>query len=308
MIANFFNKTKPIHAIIISVLFVMYYVLAIATTENPVFSVGFILQKAGNLFLFPILFFMIRFINRKNNLSNLNSYVLLVLVILFGIFPQTMEVKQVFFAHLFLLMAFRRIYSLKTHKNSKAKIFDSAFWISVATIFYNWSVLFFPLIFVGIIVFRKQSMRNFIIAIVGLIIPIFLVFTYYFFTDSIDAFNQLFLFEYSFSFADVIMNYKLWISLLVLLVLLTVAIILINFNINSLVNTIKPSWRLVIAHLTLGVLIVIVAPIKDSAIILFLFFPSAIILANFLQIIHNKRVKEVFMISLLLLSFIPYFL
>ncbi len=64
---------------------------------------------------------------------------------------------------------------------------------------------------------------------------------------------------------------------------------------------------IIVTHLLISFLILIVAPIKAD-VFLFFFFPSAIIIANFLEIISNKKVKDFFLITFLLLSLTPYFL
>lgn len=307
MIANFFNKTKPILAIIIGVLFLVYYVLAIVTVGNTVVTPDIVLSKAMYLFLFLILFFLVQFINRKNTLSKLNTYVLLILVILFGVFPQSMDVHQPFYAHLFLLLAFRKIYSLTINKSIKSKVFDSAFWIGVASIIYNFSFIFLLLLIVAIVFFKKQSIRNFVILIVGFLTPVYLVFTYYFFVDNMEGFYQLFSFHHSFSFEYITSTYSVWIAFMTLIFLLIGALFMIVLKINLLATTIRNSMMIIVTHLLISFLILIVAPIKTE-VFLFLFFPSAIIIANFLEIIPNKKVKDFFLITFLLLSLIPYFL
>ena len=122
MIANFFQKTKPIHAIIISVLFLVYFLTATFVVEQPPFSFLLIFKKLGLLLVFVFLFFLVRFINRKNYLSEMNAYVLLILAILFGTFPKAMEMDNLFIAHFLLLFSFRRIYSIRTFKSVSQKI------------------------------------------------------------------------------------------------------------------------------------------------------------------------------------------
>jgi len=92
------------------------------------------------LFLVLIVtFFMVNFIVRKNGLSKDNSYVLLIMVLCFGLFPQSSLNYLFIISNLILLFAFRRIYSLRTNKEIKEKIFDSAFWVGIATLIYPWS-------------------------------------------------------------------------------------------------------------------------------------------------------------------------
>ncbi len=300
MIANFFRKTKPIHAIFISALFLGYYLSAILLIEKPLYSLGIVVEKIGQLILFLLLFFLVRFINRKNQLSGQNSYVLLVLTILFGIFPKTLEVQNIFYAHFFLLLAFRRIYSLKTNTNIKEKLFDSGLCIGVSTLVYSWSILFLILIYAAIIIRKRQEIRNLIIPIVGLIIPFFVVFTYYFFTDNTGAFNDKLTLYYSFSYA----KFSELFPLICLTVLVIFSIVFVSLKIHSLLNDIKASWLLIIIHLLVAVYLIVITPEKDE---LFLFFPLTIIISNCVQLFNKMLIRELIIVGLLFLSINAYF-
>ena len=301
MIANFFRKTKPIHAIFISALFLGYYLSAILLIEKPLYSLGIVVEKIGQLILFLLLFFLVRFINRKNQLSGQNSYVLLVLTILFGIFPKTLEVQNIFYAHFFLLLAFRRIYSLKTNKNIKEKLFDSGLWIGSAALIYSWSILFLILIYAAIIIRKRQEIRNLIIPIVGLIIPFFVVFTYYFFTDNTGAFNDKLTLYYSFSYVE----FSELFTLICLTVLVIFSIVFVSLKIHSLLNDIKASWLLIIIHLLVAVYLIVITPEKDE---LFLFFPLIIIISNCIQLFNKMLIRELIIVGLLFLSINAYFI
>ena len=146
MIANFFKKTKPINSFFIGVLFLVYYILFLIYIDTTPFSFLELLKKSGLLLLFLTTFFLVRFINRKNYLSGQSAYVLLFLAMLFGVFPETMNVGNVFISHLALLLGFRRLYSVKSNKLVKQKIFDFGFWVGVASLFYMWSSIFLFLI------------------------------------------------------------------------------------------------------------------------------------------------------------------
>ena len=300
MIANFFRKTKPIHAIFISALFVVYYLSAILLIEKPLYSLGIVVEKTVQLFLFLFLFFLVRFINRKNQLSGQNSYVLLVLTILFGIFPKTMEVQNIFYAHFFLLFSFRRIYSLKTNKNIKEKLFDSGLWIGVAALIYSWSILFLILVYAAIIIRKRQEIRSLIIPIIGLITPFFVVFTYYFFTDNTSAFNDKLIFYYSFSYAE----FSELFSIVYLTVLVIFSIVFVSLKNHSSLNDIKSSWLLIIIHLLVAIYLIVIVPEKSE---LFLFLPLTIIISNFIQLFDKMLIRELIIIGLLFLSISAYF-
>lgn len=307
MIANFFSKTKPIHAVLISVIFLVFYMMAILVVEQPEFSFFLLLSKLTLLIGFLVLFFMIRFINRKNHLSGQDSFVLLILALLFAMFPRTMIVDDIAVAHFLLLFSFRRVYSIRSYKNVKQKVFDSAFWIGIATLIYSWSFLFILLVFGAIIVYKKQEIRNSLIAIVGLITPLFLSFTYYFVTDSTQLFYERLIFEYSFSLSNYsFLQYIIPVVFLVVFVL--ISLVFVRVKINALTNDIKPSIELLLIHLILATSILLVTPDKIGSEFVFAFFPICIFVADALQLLSNKIIKEVVVYSFCLVALSVYFL
>ena len=122
--------------------------------------------------------FVINFIIRKNALTEDNSYAILFYILLVCYFPNSFVNEGVFISNFILLLAFRRIYSLRSSIQTKEKIFDSAFWIGIATLFYVWSLFYLILVYAAIFIFRKIDWRNFIIPLVGVLTPIFLSYTY----------------------------------------------------------------------------------------------------------------------------------
>lgn len=307
MIANFFKKTKPIHAIFICVLFLLFYLVSIFLVEKPDFSFLLVLKKTGFLLFFLVLFFLIRFINRKNQLSGQDSYVLLVLVLLFGMFPRTMIVNKIVIAHFFLLFSFRRVYSIRSFKNVKQKVFDSAFWIGIASLFYMWSAVFLLIILVAVFVYKKQEIRNSIIAIVGFITPLFLVFTYCFMIDNSSAFFVKLFFEYSLSLAN-FNSLQYLVPICFIGVFTIISIVIVRLKINSLANDLKPSYILLTSHFLIAIYIILLSPEKNGSEFVFMFFPIAILSANMLQLIKHKILREVVVYSFFLVALGVYFL
>ena len=307
MIANFFQKTKPVHAIIIGILFLIYFLAAILLVEQPPFSLILILKKIGLLVLFLILFFLVRFINRKNHLSEMNAYVLLILAILFGTFPRAMEMNNLFIAHFLLLFSFRRIYSVRTFKSVNQKLFDSGFWIGIATLIYSFSAISLVLVFATALIHKKDSIRGFLIPIVGFITPLFLAFTYFFITDDVAIFYQKLTFIYSFDFSNYF-ELSMLIPIVVLSVLIIVSLGLVSMKLASLSNDSKQSWLLIVVHFLCAVYIIIMATSKNGSELIFLFFPAAIMITNYLQLLNRMIFREVVIYLILAVSLSAYIL
>jgi len=303
MIADFFNKTKPINFLVLNFLSIIVYFTAVFINfydEN--YDPSFI-KITFYLFFFLIFLFLHNFITRKNKLTGDNSYALFIFILLFAFFPKTFSNYNILISNFFLFFAIRRIYSLRTLFETKSKLFDSAFWIGVATLFYSWSIVYLILIYLAIIIFRKLKWNYFIIPIVGFITPIYLYYVYLLIVNKEDLFYKLWFFKLSFVY-----NTYNHLSLL-----LPIAIIL-AFIIWSIYPTLKKSlkakkhikatYTLLLIHLLLAFNLVIISPIKDGSEFLFLFFPFSILVTKYLQTVKDYWFKEAILIMFLILSIV----
>jgi len=305
MIAKFFNKTRPINTLIIILVLTFIYILSFFYLTEEAFGVLFFSKKALFFLVLLVTFFIINFIVRKNGLTKDNSYVLFILGLCFGMFPFATLNKHLLITHLVLLLAYRRIYSLRSNKDTKEKLFDSAFWIGIATIVYPDSFLYLLLIYAAIYTFNKSTIRNILIPLVGFLTPILIYGVYLLAVDEFNSFNlQL---NYSLSF----LNYnslELLIPIALILGYLLWAIFPTTVKIVTVNNEFRTSWFLLLIHLLISVIVIILSPNKNGSEFLFMFFPTAIILTNYLQIVKEKWFKEVFLYLFLVITITIYFL
>ncbi|NNC69243.1 MAG: hypothetical protein HKN90_00275, partial [Flavobacteriaceae bacterium] len=178
MIANFFSKTRPINTLAIVTLLFFIYILSTIINFDGVISASFFVKRVTYFILLLIILFSVNFIVRKNNLVKDNSYTLFLYVVLLGLFPFTVLDFKLAIINFILLLSYRRIYSLRTQKDVKEKLFDSAFWIGIATLIYSWSILILFLVFLAAYVFDKWTWRNALIPIVGFFTPIIIYMAY----------------------------------------------------------------------------------------------------------------------------------
>ncbi len=305
MIAKFFNKTRPITTLIIVVFLALIYFFSFFYLT--LVDIGFLFFSKNAFFFLVLLvtFFIINFIVRKNVLTKDNSYVLLILSFCFAMFPFATLNKHFLITHLLLLLAYRRIYSLRTNKNTKEKLFDSAFWIGIATIVYPNSFLYLLLIYGAIYLFNKSTIRNIIIPLIGFLAPILIYGVYLFAVDDLSGFDLQF--NYSFSF----LNYnslELLIPIALISAYILWAIFPTTIKIVIINNEFRTSWFLLLIHLLISVLIIIPSFDKNGSEFLFTFFPLAIILTNYIQIVKEKWFKEVFLYLFLVITITIYFL
>ncbi len=307
MIANFFNKTKPVIIVNLLLMFAIFYFVSVFYFHEVAFSIASLGIVFAVFLAFVFMLLLINFVLRKNNLTEDNSYTLLIIILLLGSFYETMYSKNLFFSNLILLFAFRKIYSLGSGFNTKKKLFDAAFWIGVSTILYAWSILYLILIYLGLIIFRKLSFKNLCIQIVGFLTPIIVFFTFHFYFDTLTVFYELFKFDFSFDFvAYNALKFLIPISLIIALLLWSIVALVPKIVLIS--NTFKLAWQVILNHLIISIIIVLFAPIKNGSELFFLILPAAIIIANFLQRTASTTFKNMILYLLLAISVGVYFL
>ncbi|MEJ2585930.1 MAG: hypothetical protein P8Z38_13200 [Robiginitalea sp.] len=137
IISSLFGKTKPVnYVLLLSLLFVFFALAHLGFSGMTFDQVGFLkgLWSLGCL-LFSV--FIVNFIVQRNHFTAQNSFAILFYALFILLFPDSMLDPEVIFATFFLLLAHRRLVSLKSLRNPKGKIFDGALWILVASLFLN---------------------------------------------------------------------------------------------------------------------------------------------------------------------------
>lgn len=307
MIANFFNKSKPVIIFnLIAVLFLFYVVSGFMLNFEEL-TIWFFLKKGMNFIGLVLLLLLVNFIVKKNNLTLDNSYTLLIHTLLLGTFYFSMHTSEILFVNLLLLLSYRKIYSIKSGFNIGGKLFDAGFWIGTASLIYPPSILFVVLIYIAILIYQKLYIQNFIIPIIGVLTPVLLFFTYAFFTDNVGLFFNNYSYPISFDFSVYNnLNYLIAITFLITIVIWSVFVV--SPKIITAGSTMRMSWNIVLNQLLIAAIITFAAPIKNGSEFLFLLFPSAVIITNFLQKSQSKNFKSLILYLFVAISIAVYFL
>ena len=305
MIANFFNQTKPINFLVLSLLVLLIFLSSLIQGYEGETSLFFFIKYGLFLLAAILTVFVLNFIIRKNALCEDNSYALLFYILLWGMFPNSLLNGGVFVSNFILLFAFRRLYSLRSPLRTQEKIFDSAFWIGIASIFYLWSFLFLLLVYAAIWLFRRGDWKNIWIPIVGYITPVFLAFTYLLAFDDLERFMQIWTFDFHLDISLYNSFDYLWPIVFTGLLLLFSIYPTTRKSLLAKIDF-KSTWQLLIVHLAVSLIVILIAPEKDGSEFSFLFFPLTIVFANFLQILERYWIKEgilyLFLLSMILIQ------
>ena len=295
MLANFFNKTKPINILSIICFLFLYYFATLFVKFSEDFNLVFIFEKLAFFLLYALIILILDFIVKKNKLTSRNSYALLLFALFLGSFPEIFNSSSLTISNLILLLAYRKIYSLKSEKNTKKKLFDAGFWIAIASLVYFWSILSLLLIYIAIIVFKKLTFKNLMVPIIGGITPLFLYYIYHdYINHSVNFFDQ---FNAGINL-DFGVYYATPLSIAIILIglMLFWSIIKVTPRVVMVSNKLKSSWILILVHLLIAMFIVVIIPDKNGSELFFLFFPAAIIIANFIQKMESSFMRNIILL------------
>lgn len=307
MIANVFNKTRPLNYLLISILLIVFFFLKAIISISSNSSTYNIFEVFG---IFAVVFasvFLTNFIALKNELTKNNNFTLLLFFIFLLFFPSFFHNINIVISNFLLLLALRRLISLKSLKFTKEKIFDASFWIFLSALFHFWSIFYIVLVFITIILYVSTDYRNWIIPFIAL----FAVTILFFLANSILANNFLnnllskTYISFDFYYFDTIYQ-RIVLALFTSLSLF----FFVNqvFDIPNKALNLQSSHKTILFSFLLGVGIYIISANKNNGSLAFCFTPLAIIGANFIEKIESNLGKELVLYFLFASGILFYFL
>jgi hypothetical protein len=210
------------------------------------------------------------------------------------------------FSNFFILLALFKIGLSYRVEEAFATIFDASFFIAIASLFYFPSIIIYPLIWVTLIVIRPFIWREWVISIIGLILPYLFVVVYYFWTDKV---NFLLYDKIFFPSSDALLtlsnqrqSFLLVSVFLILLLILSVITLLKGWPVNTILSRnflVVLFWLLGLSLLSYSM-----APVFNITYLAIAAIPLAVFIANFFLMTKFKWISE--LIFLLFLASIIY--
>ena len=300
MITSIFKRSKPINFVILVVFLVIGFSLFWYTKSQVTLTTNFVLKQVTLLFVVVLSSFTVDFIVKKNQLSKQNNYTILLYVLLFLLLRNNFDSGVAIVSNFFVLLALRRIISLKSSIDITKKLFDASVWITVAVCFYPWAIAFYGILYLGIVFYASKNYRNWLIPIVGILTVVIITYTLQIVIGetliSIKDLNPKTLF-----FDKIQDNVS---SLLILSIITLFATIIFFKTLNKKKLVIKRSYIVVFITFLLTVMIFIF----NSVNAIYMLFPVSIIITNFYQEVKSKIIKELFTLLIILGVFLNYFL
>ncbi|TVZ52675.1 DUF6427 family protein [Dokdonia sp. Hel_I_53] len=168
MLTKFFGTAKPIAVIAV----LTYMIIGFFYSNKSVFMAPFswveLLKVFGMLLLFILAMFVLSFVAQKNDLTKRNSY----RILLFGAFglalPEALRDGSILIGGALVLIALRRVISLRSELHMERKILDATFWILLASlaVFYSW--VYVIAIYLTLLIYRSNKLHMLFIPIVAI--------------------------------------------------------------------------------------------------------------------------------------------
>lgn len=291
MIASLFSKTRPINYVIIFIMLISCFFVYQIRLSNELFTTGDLFAKIGVFVLILGSFFLVNFISLKNALTQNDNYAILLFLVFIMLFPSVLNNLKIVLSNVFLLLALRRLISLKTLNFSKEKIFDASFWIFISAIFHFWSILYIILVFISIIFHSGKEFKNWILPFISfLCVWVLYIATSLLIFDNYSINKAVFHVSFNFfNFKNVYQNMAL--ALFVSIAVLFFASQTIDYQ-NKPLNM-QSSYKQVYFAFLLAVGIYVFSTNKSNDLLIYTFAPLAILGANMFEKMKNSIYKEV---------------
>jgi len=248
---------------------------------------------------------VVDFVVKRNKLTGTNSFAILFFVLLFVVFPETLGDSKAIFTSFFLLLAMRRLLSIKSLKNIKLKIFDASLWICISSIFYEWALLYLLLVLAAIYIYDPKNIRNWLVLLSAGFCFIMILYGILVLLDK----TPFLLSHYDFHIDyDALVPIKWWTSIKMSLY----AIINIALAFSTFIHLGKAGMgkvivmRLVALSFIIGLVVNVLVTSENTNAVMITFFPSVVFIVNHLQSIKKPKFLELVLISSILVPLIVF--
>jgi len=299
MIISYFNNTKPINIVFLSIILSVLVFISYYINGNILISI----QSLEKYVLIISTFFLFNFIIKDKIVSSKNQFSIFYYVIFSGLFYTSFLNLNIIISNIFIILALKQLFDL-SHKDVETtkNLFNNGLLIGLAYLFYPITIIFILLSFVGIIIFNKISWKSFLIPIIGFIVPLIFVYVINdFFKLSLIKNNApIIIFNNLLIYSSII--FKLILVFTTILLIWSITIIFLN--INSELIFYKDYNVLIMLLLILSIIIFFYT--SDISNTIFLILPISIIISNATTLIHRKWIINLILTVLIIFLILNY--
>ncbi|WP_297761808.1 hypothetical protein [uncultured Muriicola sp.] len=305
MISGIFGKTKPInYVLLLGFIFILYWFVYFYVSNNSIEPAVLVWQSLVLLILlFSVL--VINFVVNRNQITSANSYVALYFILLILIFSRSVADNNAIFCSFFLLLACRRLLSLRSLKNIKLKIMDATLWVLVASLFYDWTILFLLLVYIAIYIYEPKNLKNWLVPLVSIIVFVLLSYAVLILANNEGYLLQHYQFALD-NIQEVFADWKLNIKLIIYALLIAITALAVFLKSGKLGLGRIINLRVISIYFSISILVIILSLMAGDLPVLISFFPGAVFLGKYVEMIKRKNIKEMVLYASVFTAFLVF--
>ena len=305
MLTSFFGKSAPINYVLVSVYILLLSLAQYYFVDQAAFSLEGSIKFVLGILALIFSMLMVDFIVRKNAMTQGNSYAVLIFASICMMAPHLYTNGKWLAANVFVLLALRRIFSLKTNQNLEKKLLDGTLWLCLATVNYFWSILLFIPMFQAIQLNSRTGWRHVLIPLVSVIGFLMIYASYHLVKDNSLDWALLWRPDISLDFSA-FNSAVYWVIGCFLLIQLLWGLFLRFQLISRVARKDRPNLLLTIYVVIASIALVALNPDKTGGALLFLATPLALLVTSVVEQCPKKWLKELLLWIWLLLPLIHF--
>jgi hypothetical protein len=305
MISSIFGQSKPINYIIILGFLLLFYgALSFDRLFAAESAQDLILQLSVlALFLFSIM--VVNFIVKRNQISGTNDFTIFYYTLLVVIFPDVLVDNNAILSSYFLLLALRRLISLKSLKDIKLKLFDATFWIAVGSLFYDWALLFIILVYICIYFYEPKNIRNWLVPVLGLLCTAIILYTALLIFGDTGFILEHYQFKISTN-SNILYSIQGSVKILLYMLLVMVAGIVSFVKLGKLGMGKIVTMRIITISFFVGMVVTIFKSQETISPVMITFFPASVLFTKYVEVIKKANIKELTLILSVVIPFMVF--
>lgn len=299
MISSLFGKTKPINFIIVLTLLCVLFVVVRIFNININIEPSHILFVILTAIILIMSIFAINFIIIRNKLTETNTFAILFFSLLVFAFSRVLLDNNAIICNFFVLLALRRLISIKSLKSVKFKIFDAVLWILVASLFYKWALLYLLLVVVAIYFYDPRNIKNWMVIPIASTTFFLIAYAILILIDKQDFLETHYLAAFNFNM-EFYLDWSNSSKLLVLFIITSFTGIWAFLKIGKSGVGRIITMRLIAISFFIALVVVFLETSETVFPVLLTFFPAIIFVTNYLEALKKPRIREAILVIAIL--------
>jgi len=273
----------------------IFYNYLAAQIQSP-----FLILSINHLVLIGAIILLAFIVSNEEIIDKLNYFPIIIFLVINIIAINKERVSLNLISSIFILYALYKIFNTYRQDNVLSNIYNACFWVSVTLYFNIANIFLLPFIFVALTILRPFNWREYTIALLGFLSPIFIIECISYLFNS----NQWYLFESvqelitSFKIPALNIDYLPFLGMCALLFVLSI----VRFMVEGFGNTVKKqkSKNCFFWYMLLILPVFFISGTSYEKTMVFYSIPIAFLVGDFFGSIKRIKIANILLIAFIL--------